>query len=197
MATMKIVRQTPTCKASFQLTCETCDGDYLYFGSVNKASERRFCSRACLKIGSRGNLSPTWKGKVAKNHDYRVLTINGMRVLEHRHVMEQTLGRKLRPGETVHHKNTKRADNRPGNLELCASQGQHNNHHATTFRNETHKQCTICRKRKPRTEFSSGSKGTIHLDPHDTRCKTCNAKRKAEYDRRKREVAQGRRGIST
>lgn len=41
--------------------------------------------------------------------------------MEHRLVMEQQLGRKLRRDETVHHRNGKRADNRPRNLELWAS----------------------------------------------------------------------------
>lgn len=41
-------------------------------------------------------------------------------VLEHVVVMEQMLGRFLLPGETVHHRNGQRDDNRPENLELWA-----------------------------------------------------------------------------
>lgn len=37
---------------------------------------------------------------------------------EHRVVMEETLERRLRAGESVHHKNGDRLDNRPENLEL-------------------------------------------------------------------------------
>lgn len=47
------------------------------------------------------------------------------RVLEHRAVMESRLGRKLERLEVVHHKNSCKIDNRPENLELCSSNGEH------------------------------------------------------------------------
>ena len=42
-------------------------------------------------------------------------------VLQHVYVMANVIGRPLRPGETVHHRNGVRHDNRPENLELWAS----------------------------------------------------------------------------
>lgn len=52
-------------------------------------------------------------------------TRRGEPVFEHIAVMERSLGRRLRLGETVHHINLRKADNGDDNLFLCASRAQH------------------------------------------------------------------------
>lgn len=56
------------------------------------------------------------------NHDgYVLIRLRGKTIQEHRQVMEEKLGRPLAEGETVHHMNGVRDDNRPENLELWVS----------------------------------------------------------------------------
>lgn len=51
-------------------------------------------------------------------------------VLEHRHVMEQLLGRPLLQVEEVHHKDKNRSNNKPDNLELCPDSKTHKEQHS-------------------------------------------------------------------
>lgn len=49
---------------------------------------------------------------------YKYVTVDGQLIREHRHVMEQVLGRKLKPNEVVHHKDGNKKNNSPDNLEV-------------------------------------------------------------------------------
>jgi len=64
-----------------------------------------------------------WGAKYHKDtylgdNGYKSIKVEGKWMGEHRHIMAQMLDRPLTKGESVHHKNGQRADNRPENLEL-------------------------------------------------------------------------------
>lgn len=99
---------------------------------------KRFLPAHHTRLQGTGERAVRWKGGITKHKGY-VLVFrpdhhkaqpNGY-VNRSWLVAEEILGRPLRAGEIVHHKNQDRGDDSPENLEILDSQSAHIRHHNT------------------------------------------------------------------
>ena len=113
---------SPTCN-TVKKECIICNEPFLVVYNKRRA---RYCSRECrLTVWTKQKITqPT---KIIDTNGYIVLYFGSeskiSRMLEHRYIMEQALGRKLSDTETVHHIDGNRANNELSNLQL--RQGKH------------------------------------------------------------------------
>ena len=88
---------------------------------------KKYCSNKCVGMAAHLRQLGKARGRFKDKSGYILLSTrvgeNGYQQPEHRAVMEQMEGRKLRKNETVHHKDGNRANNHPDNLELWS--GRH------------------------------------------------------------------------
>jgi len=120
--------------------CVACGETFERTEAYARKYNTRFCSQRCgnavkaresaqqradkLRDHGRGpNGECTWYRKVNGRHEHRV-------------VAEQMIGRPLRRGEVVHHRDEDKRNNDPANLEVLPSQSTHIRRHIAKWRNE-------------------------------------------------------------
>ncbi len=134
-----------------------------------------FCSRKCYGkwLKSSGALKmekhPRWSGgrsSSGKTKYIRVNLGNKKWAYEHRLVAEKMVGRKLKKGEIVHHKDENKQNNSPNNLEVL-NESQHRFIHKNNFRGGkiklTCRQCKKVTEKYPSQKTIFCSKACYHL----------------------------------
>jgi len=147
-----------------------CSGEYLAKGYCGKHYQRwdKYGDPLIMNRAENGSGWITMKG-------YRKIHVNGKHIYEHRHVMEQKLGRKLKPNEIVHHKDGNGLNNDEENLEVVNGVGEHKTLHRTDWGSLTYRTCTRCGKRK-RIKFFGCYKSGKQVGAYFSRCKKCRGR---------------------
>ena len=102
-------------------TCEICGNEFSVHPAVTARGGGKYCSMPCRNKGMQGERNWQWRGGRFLIRGYWNVSLPEVgRVLEHRHLMEQKLGRKLMPKERVYHTNGIKTDNTIANLSLIA-----------------------------------------------------------------------------
>jgi hypothetical protein len=91
-------------------TCLSCKKEFVV-RTRSGSRRRQYCSQVCFYERNNGKTKSTKSSKYKK-----VYVVGKGNIWEHRHILEQNLGRPLKGWEIVHHINGNPSDNRIDNL---------------------------------------------------------------------------------
>lgn len=109
-------------KEHVDCVCEECG--VLFTVEPYRAKKARYCSWPCGQRGKAKISSLKW-GEKQRFGGCGKSYVKFMGRHLHRVVMEEKIGRPLKPGEVVHHIDGNKRNNHPGNLELLQDQSLH------------------------------------------------------------------------
>ncbi len=127
-------------KERFKKTCLKCSQEFTVEPSRNN-ERKKYCSKKCLNLDIARYIpkpktlneridSNEWY--YPKKNGYLGMVVNKKMIWQHRHVMEQFLGRGLTDDEVVHHINGIKDDNRIENL-IVYNRSEHGKTHKEIF----------------------------------------------------------------
>lgn len=100
-----------------------------------KVSEKVRETARMLGKSQVGEKHHAWKGKIIRQGYWAIRLpfhpdANNGYVFEHRLIAAEKLGRQIKKSEVAHHLNGNKLDNRPENLEVFSTTGEHTKHHS-------------------------------------------------------------------
>lgn len=132
-------------KVYLEKSCFYCKTPFLPNSGI-----QQYCSPKCYNLSPS---KPPVKETRITNYGYEFVWINRKRIVVHRLVMEQHLGRPLLKSEVVHHIDGNKRNNAIDNLQLATSHSEHRRLHHPRHINEVEAECMKCHVVKPRSDF--------------------------------------------
>lgn len=145
--------------------------------SINKCNNKHLASGYCnkhyrkyKKYGDPNYRVRRSPGEGTYQAGYKIITVNGKQIKEHRLIAEEHLGRKLKPfpKEVVHHINGNKLDNRIENLEIIEQSSHVRKHIKKHFVVNGKKKCSKCLSELPEKKFR------ISIKKYNYRSPVCN-----------------------
>ena len=143
-----------------QTYCEQCGKP------LKRGHGDRFCSHKCSGLAHRKK-----DGYVEPGSGYVFMTVgDGRRVAQHRYVMEQLLDRELYDWERVHHKNGRRNDNDPSNLEIWLNSHPAGQRLQDVYKSDVERLITkVCKLKQELEQLKQKTNGPELIDTGNSR----------------------------